>query len=124
MTMTDLELIDLHHENLAHSADVLCYFGDVFSRVHGPHKAGHCHEGHEHNFDHQTLLISGSLRIACTKSGEPKGTKTFKAPCPIVIRADTCHKIDVLEDNTVWICVFAVRDMGDPLVAAGSDPYV
>jgi hypothetical protein len=122
--MTDEEMIAEQRAGVARAADVLCYFGDVFTRVHGPHPAGHKHDGHEHNFDHQTLLVAGSLRVKSTRAGEPVGDRTFSAPCPIVIRADTCHEIEVLENDTVWICAFAVRDMGDPLVAEGSNPYV
>jgi hypothetical protein len=122
--MTDEEMIRNHAEGVAQAGDALCYFGDVFTRVHGPHPLGHVHDGHKHNFDHQTLLVSGSIRIQASKDGVSKGDKTFTAPCPIVIRADTEHRIEVLAENTVWICAFAVRDMGDPMVAAGSDPYV
>lgn len=122
--MNDAEMIAEQRAGIVRAADVLCYFGDVFTRVHGPHPAGHRHDGHEHNFDHQTLLVAGSIRIVARKGGEQFGDKVFRAPCPIVIRADVCHEIEVLENGTVWICAFAVRDMGDPLVAAGSNPYV
>lgn len=122
--MTDDQLIAEHKAGIARAADQLCYFGDVFTRVHGPHAAGTVHDGHEHNFDHQTLLVHGAIRVVSTRNGEPVGDKVFRAPCPIVIRADTCHQITALEDGTIWVCAFAVRDMGDPLVADRSNPYV
>lgn len=127
--MTDDEMIALHHAGLAQAADALCYFGEVFTRVHGPHPAGHVHAGHEHRFDHQTLLVSGAIAVVARKprpdgAFEEMGCKEFRAPCPIVIRADTWHEITALEDNTVWICVFAVRDMGEPMFSQRSDPYV
>jgi hypothetical protein len=122
--MHDADLIAEQRAGIVRAADVLCYYGDVFTRVHGPHPKGHTHDGHEHNFDHQTLLVAGSLKITARKAGVDMGEKVFTAPCPIVIRADTCHEIEVLEDGTVWICAFAVRDMGDPLYTKGMDPYV
>lgn len=122
--MNDADMIADLKAGVAHAADQLCYFGDVFTRVHGPHPAGHVHDGHEHNYDHQTLLVSGAIRIKATKGGELVKEKEFRAPTPIVIRADTCHEITVIEDGTVWICAFAVRDFGDPLVGDRSNPYV
>lgn len=122
--MTDDDLIAEQRAGIVRAADVLCYFGDVFTRVHGPHPAGHKHDGHTHTFDHQTLLVVGALRITARKGGVEMGTKEFRAPCPIVVRADTEHEIEVIEDGTVWICAFAVRGMGDPLYTPGMDPYV
>lgn len=127
--MTDDEMIALHRAGVAQAADALCYFGDVFTRVHGPHPAGHVHAGHEHQSDHQTLLVCGSIAVVARKpqpdgSLEEMGRKVFNAPCPIVIRADTWHEITALEDGTVWICAFAVRDMGEAMYSDRSDPYV
>ena len=119
----DAAELEAHRRGLADSAATLCYFGDVFTRVHGPHPAGHVHDGHEHQFDHQTLLVSGSVRIIARRNGEVMGDKVFRAPRAIVIRADTWHEITALEDATVWVCAFAVRDLGDPLVHEGCDPY-
>lgn len=64
------------------------------------------HEGHEHEHPHVSLLASGAVTVEV--EGEP--TTQFTAPTFITIAANKEHKITALEDNTVWFCVFAVRD--------------
>lgn len=68
-------------------------------------KAGDKEDGHKHEFDHLTLLASGSVRLTV----EGKSTD-FKAPHMIYIRADKNHEIVALEDNTVAYCIHALRD--------------
>ena len=68
-------------------------------------KAGDREDGHKHEFDHLTLLASGSIRLTV----EGKSTE-FKAPHMIYIRADKNHELVALEDNTVAYCIHALRD--------------
>ena len=68
-------------------------------------KAGDQNEGHEHNFDHVTLLAKGSVEV------DVEGSKsTFAAPHMIYIIAGKRHFIKALEDDTVAYCVHALRD--------------
>lgn len=67
-------------------------------------KAGDIEQGHTHNFDHLTLLASGSLRVTV----EGKATE-FKAPHMIYIHKDKKHELVALEDNTVAYCIHALR---------------
>jgi quercetin dioxygenase-like cupin family protein len=68
-------------------------------------KAGDCNEGHEHNFDHVTLLAKGSVEV------DVEGEKsTFTAPHMILIVAGKRHFLKALEDGTVAYCVHALRD--------------
>jgi quercetin dioxygenase-like cupin family protein len=69
-------------------------------------KAGNTEYGHTHDFDHLTLLASGSVRI--TVDGE---VSTFVAPHMIFISKDKRHEIVALEDNTVAYCIHAHRDL-------------
>ena len=67
-------------------------------------KAGDQNEGHEHNFDHITLLSKGSVEV------DVEGQKTvFKAPHMIYIAKGKAHYLKALEDDTVACCVHALR---------------
>ena len=86
-------------------------------------KAGDCHAGHSHCYDHITLLAKGSLRVRVNgKSTE------FKAPHSIFIKADLEHELTAIEDDTIAYCVHALRDKDsgeilDPsMIPAGVDP--
>jgi quercetin dioxygenase-like cupin family protein len=68
-------------------------------------KAGDANEGHEHNYDHVTLLTTGSVRVHV----EGK-TTDFTAPQMIYIKQGKSHFIEALEDNTIAFCVHALRD--------------
>lgn len=87
-------------------------------------KAGDQNEGHEHNFDHITLLAKGSVEV------DVEGQKTvFKAPHLIYITAGKRHFLKALEDDTIASCLHALRtgereeDILDPsMVPAGVNP--
>jgi quercetin dioxygenase-like cupin family protein len=68
-------------------------------------KAGDANEGHEHNYDHVTLLTTGSVRVHV----EGK-TSDFVAPQMIYIQKGKVHYIEALEDNTIAFCVHALRN--------------
>ncbi len=128
--MTDDELKAETARGVVRAADVMCMYAGIFTRVHGPHPAGHVMDGHTHNFDHQTLLVSGAVRVKWERrakgdSGEvvASGEKVFKAPAAIIVRADTCHELTAIEDSTVWCCLFRVPE-GEDIVGEGSNPYV
>ena len=96
---------------------------NLFSRMMRFEKAGDTEHGHTHQFDHLTLLASGSLRV--TVEGK---TTDFKAPHMIYIHKDKNHELVALEDNTVAYCIHALRDKDsgeilDPsMIPAGVDP--
>ncbi len=78
---------------------------NLFSRMMHFLKAGDVEHGHTHQFDHLTLLASGSLRV--TVDG---ATSEFKAPHMIYIHKDKRHELVALEDHTVAFCIHAIRD--------------
>lgn len=68
-------------------------------------KAGDRNEGHEHNFDHMTLLAHGSVNVHV----EGNVTK-FTAPNMILITKGKRHFVEALEDGTIAYCVHALRN--------------
>ena len=68
-------------------------------------KAGDANEGHEHNYDHVTLLTNGSVKVHV--DGQ---ISEFVAPQVIYIQKGKSHFIEALEDNTIAFCVHALRD--------------
>jgi len=87
-------------------------FGNIWTRKIFFAKAGEVYEGHEHDHDHTSLLMSGSVSLAVP------GYKPviFTAPAQIIIRAEYEHEITAREDNTLWWCVHAKRDEGGEVI--------
>jgi hypothetical protein len=86
----------------------LGYFGNIWVRSHYLLKKGDNNGGgHKHHFDHVTLLAKGSVEVEI-EGYEPK---TFKGPTFIVIKKEHKHKFTALEDDTIYYCVFALRDV-------------
>jgi len=85
----------------------LGYFGNIWVKQNVLELAGEAFNGHEHKFDHVTLLVSGKVSVEL----EGSDTKEFTAPTFIVIRKEHRHKITALADGTVYYCVYALRDI-------------
>lgn len=97
---------------------------NLFSKMMHFRQAGDKEIGHEHNFDHLTLLAKGKLRV--TVEGV---ASDFTAPHMIYIKAGKVHELVALEDETVAYCIHALRDgdaVGDILdpsmIPAGVSP--
>ena len=60
---------------------------------------------HAHEFDHITLVATGSVEVVC--NGQPT---TFKAPHMVYIKANTKHGMRALEDDTVCYCIHAMSN--------------
>lgn len=85
----------------------LGFFGNIWVRQNTLLKKGDSFPGHKHKFDHVTLLTKGSMSVQI----EGHDPKEFVAPTFIVIRKEHNHKITALEDDTMYYCVFALRDL-------------
>ena len=84
----------------------LGYFGNIWVRQNLLEKAGESTQGHYHKFDHVSLLTTGKVEVEV--EGFPP--REFTAPTFIVIKKEHSHKFTALADNTIWYCVFALRD--------------
>jgi hypothetical protein len=85
----------------------LGYFGNIWVKQNVLELTGESFNGHEHKFDHVTLLVSGKVSVEL----EGSDAKEFTAPTFIVIRKEHRHKITALADGTVYYCVYALRDI-------------
>lgn len=97
----------------------LGYFGNIWVRQNTLSKIGHFVDGHTHHFDHVTLLISGKVLVEV--EGHP--AKEFTAPTFIIIRKEHKHKFTALENNSVWYCVFALRDLDGEVMEIFSENH-
>jgi len=79
------------------------FFGGMFWREHYFYKKGDVHKGHTHELDHATILIKGSLKV----NVEGEEPYEVSAPSVIEISREIMHEFTALEDNTIYMCVFA-----------------
>jgi len=104
--------------------DVMGYFGNIWVKSHTLKKKGQTNGGgHSHHFDHVTLLIKGSVSVSV--EGGPE--KEFHAPTFVIVKKEKSHKFTALEDDTIYYCVFALRDIDgqpiDEMVDERNTPY-
>lgn len=71
-------------------------------------------EGHNHAFDHTTFIQHGSARI---EKLDAKGNvvqsvikKSMQLKNWVWIDRNVCHRIIALESNTIYLCVYAIRN--------------
>ena len=100
----------------------LGYFGNIWVRQNLLELKGDVHPGHKHHFDHVSLLVSGKVKV--TVDNYPP--KEFTAPTFIIIKKEHGHTFEALEDNTLWYCVFALRDINGDVTdfySGDNSPY-
>ncbi len=84
------------------------FFGNIWVRQNWLQSVGDDNGGgHTHHFDHVTLLVKGKVRVDV--DGHPP--KEFTAPTFIVMKKEHKHKFTALVDETLYYCVFALRDI-------------
>lgn len=85
--------------------DDMGFFGNIWVRQRVL-KQGETQPGHQHHFDHVTLLAQG--RVEVQVEGR---SKEFEAPTFIVIRKEHEHAFTALTEQAIYYCVFALRDL-------------
>jgi len=98
--------------------------GNVGVRQMWFHKAGEVVDGHEHNFDHVTYIVRGTVRVerlgAPTKfdgDGRPVEWVVEKSIEKraldghnwILIKAGVRHRLTAMEDNSLGHCIYSHR---------------
>lgn len=90
----------------------LGWFGNIWVRQNVLANLGDSYESHVHKFDHVTLLVKGKVSVQV----QGHESKEFIAPTFIVIRKEHQHQITALENDTVYYCVFALRNLDGEVV--------
>lgn len=93
---------------MAEPVSAISCVSNVYIRQMHFEKAGDVNEGHEHIFDHQTLLAKGSIKAVVDGK-----TSYFSAPQIIFIKAGVMHEFTSMEDGTLCFCIHALRDGDD-----------
>lgn len=92
----------------------LAVVGPVGLRPFRLEKTCHAAVGHEHNYDHTTIVIRGRLKVYYEYDKDGRAVRgesgEFGQGETIFIRAKVRHTLKALEDNTVYMCVFSHRD--------------
>lgn len=85
---------------------------NVYCRSMHFEKAGDIELGHCHTYDHGTLVSTGRLLVEMlTDAGEVISSKEFTGPAFVFISKLCMHRLTALEDNTVAVCIHAMRDI-------------
>lgn len=90
---------------------------NVYSRSMHFEKAGDFEVGHCHVYDHGTLVSTGRLLVEMLRDDDTViSQKEFTGPSFIFIPKLAKHKLTALEDNTVAVCIHAMRDIKDNII--------
>lgn len=91
---------------------------NVFCRLMHFKKAGEVELGHYHNYDHGTLISSGEILIEMLDEKENViASKKFIAPQLAFISKDKKHRLTALKDNSVAVCIHALRDIDSNILS-------
>jgi hypothetical protein len=81
-------------------------------------KQGDVELGHCHTYDHGTLVSTGKLLVEMLRDDDTViSQKEFTGPSFIFISKWCRHRLTALEDNTVAVCIHAMRDIHGELLS-------
>jgi hypothetical protein len=83
--------------------------GNIFIRKNGGMKRGDVVKTHKHNFDHTTIVFTGSVHVKATFPDGKVMEDDFKSPEHFLVGAQVLHEITALEDGTEFWCVYSHR---------------
>lgn len=90
---------------------------NVFSRMMHFKNKGDVEQGHKHNYDHATLVSRGSVLVEMLDdNGNVEHSKVFNSPDMIFINKNKYHKLTSLEEETVCVCIHAIRSVDEEIV--------
>lgn len=83
------------------------YCRSMHFKERGDFEMGHCH-----TYDHGTLVSTGKLLVEMLRDdGSVISQKEFTGPSFVFISKLCKHRLTALEDNTVAVCIHAMRDV-------------
>ena len=89
--------------------------GNIFLRK--MHLAkGEVINGHTHNFDHTSIVFTGSVHIKAKLPSGQVVERDFVSPSHCLIKAEVEHEITALEDGTQFWCVYSHRQPNGDIV--------
>ena len=81
-------------------------------------KVGDTELGHFHTYDHGTLVSTGKLLVEMLRDdGSTISSKEFAGPSFIFVSKLCRHRLIALEDNTVAVCIHAMRDIEENILS-------
>jgi len=78
---------------------------NVFVKMMHLKAIGDVHAGHAHEFDHITLLATGSVKMK-----HDNGEQEFTAPQLIVTPKGITHEFSAITNDVLLCCIHAIRD--------------
>lgn len=84
-------------------------------RIHTLEKTCQESVGHTHNYDHNTVVVTGGIKVTTRATADGPieiEQEYFPGSLPIYIAAHKFHTIKALADNTTYFCMFSHRDFG------------
>lgn len=95
---------------------------NVFTRLMHFVKEGDVENGHVHSYDHATMVSSGSVlyEVLDGPDGNTIAAKEFKSPGYVFVEKDKYHRITALEDNTICVCIHALRTIDEEIISPDS----
>ena len=89
----------------------ISYVGNVWIKMMTFENSGDIECGHQHLYDHTTLLAAGKLDVLVNKV-----VTTYTAPAMIFINKDMFHELVAKEDGTVAYCIHALREKDSDVI--------
>lgn len=87
--------------------------GNIFVRTAGALPAGYVVQNHQHLFDHTTYVVRGAFRIdRLNLEGEVERSVVIRAGEErtwILIKAGVNHRLEALEDGSIYHCIYSHR---------------
>lgn len=83
--------------------------GNIYIRPMKFEKAGERIEGHQHTFDHTTIVFTGALHVKAILPDGRVIERDFTAPDSFLVKSDVHHELTALADNTEAWCVYSHR---------------
>ena len=85
---------------------------NVFCRLMHFVNVGDVEHGHQHAYDHATLVSTGSVVVDVLDDNDVVvSSKVFNAPNMVFIHKDKRHRLTALEKGTVCSCIHAIREV-------------
>ena len=81
--------------------------GNVYIRPNVLPEVGSMVDGHTHNFDHTTIVFTGSVKVTATLPDGSVQEGEFIAPAHFLVRADVMHRIVATAPGTQFWCVYS-----------------